>query len=187
LGAAILAVVYRKFTWAAVKDAAIATIKTNSMVMTLFLGGNAFQSIFMYLGGSDAISNLLLGLEVHSYVVLFIMMGCVFFLGMFIDWLGILLIVVPIFTPIAMELGFHPLWFATLICVNLQMAFLTPPFGYSLFYLKGIAPEEMTIVHIYKGVVPFICLQWAGLIICILFPYLVLWLPRLMFGADAVG
>jgi TRAP-type mannitol/chloroaromatic compound transport system permease large subunit len=71
--------------------------------------------------------------------------------------------------------------------VNLQMAFLTPPFGYSLFYLKGIAPEEMTIVHIYKGVVPFICLQWAGLIICILFPYLVLWLPRLMFGADAVG
>ncbi len=187
LGAVLLAILYGKFTWAAVKDACIATIKTNSMVMTLFLGGNAFQSIFMYLGGSDAISNILLGLQVHPMVVLFIMMGCVFFLGMFIDWLGILLIVVPIFTPIAMELQFHPLWFATLICVNLQMAFLTPPFGYSLFYLKGIAPDEMTIVHIYRGVVPFICLQWVGLIICILFPDLVLWLPRLFFGAQAIG
>ncbi|KIX14206.1 TRAP transporter large permease [Dethiosulfatarculus sandiegensis] len=187
LGAFLLAIIYRKLTWGAVKDAAIATLKTNSMVMTLFLGGNAFQSIFMYLGGSDAISNILLGLEVHSYVILFIMMGCVFFLGMFIDWLGILLIVVPIFTPIALELEFHPVWFATLICVNLQMAFLTPPFGYSLFYLKGIAPSEMSIVHIYRGVVPFIALQWVGLIICILWPEFVLWLPKAIFGAEAIG
>lgn len=186
-GAFLLAVLYRKLTWAAVKEASIATIKTNAMVLTLFLGGNAFQSVFMVLGGGDAISSILLGLEISPYVVLFIMMGCVFFLGMFIDWLGILLIVLPIFTPIAAELGFHPLWFATLICVNLQMAFLTPPFGYSLFYLKGIAPPEMTIVHIYKGVVPFICLQWVGLIICILLPDLVLWIPRFLFGADAVG
>jgi tripartite ATP-independent transporter DctM subunit len=186
-GAFLLAILYRKLTWAAVKDASIATIKTNAMVLTLFLGGNAFQSVFMVLGGGDAISSILLGMEVSPYVVLFIMMGCVFFLGMFIDWLGILLIVLPIFTPIAAELGFHPLWFATLICVNLQMAFLTPPFGYSLFYLKGIAPEEMTIVHIYKGVVPFICLQWVGLIICILFPKLVLWIPIALFGAEAVG
>ena len=187
LGSVLLAIFYNKFSWNAVKEAAISTLKTNSMVMTLFLGGNAFQSIFMFLGGSDAISNILLGLELHPIVVLFIMMGCVFFLGMFIDWLGILLIVVPIFTPIANELGFHPLWFATLICVNLQMAFLTPPFGYSLFYLKGIAPEEMTIVHIYRGVVPFICLQWVGLIVCILWQDMVLYLPRLMFGAEAVG
>ena len=186
-GAFLLALFYRKFSWAAVKDASLATIKTNAMVMTLFLGGNAFQSVFMGLGGGDAISDLLLALEVSPYVVLFIMMGCVFFLGMFIDWLGILLIVLPIFTPIAAELGFHPLWFATLICVNLQMAFLTPPFGYSLFYLKGIAPEEMTIVHIYKGVVPFILLQWVGLLVCIGFPDLVLWLPRALFGPDVVG
>lgn len=186
-GAFMLAILYRKLTWSAVVDAAIATVKTNSMVLTLFLGGNAFQSIFMGLGGGDAISNTLLGLEVNPYVVLFIMMGCVFFLGMFIDWLGILLIVLPIFMPIAQELGFHPLWFATLICVNLQMAFLTPPFGYSLFYLKGIAPVEMTIGHIYRGVVPFICLQWTALIICILSPKLVLWLPIALFGADSIG
>jgi len=106
---------------------------------------------------------------------------------MFIDWLGILLIVIPIFVPVAMELGFNQLWFATLLCVNLQMAFLTPPFGYSLFYLRGIAPSEMTIVHIYKGAIPFIILQWAGLFLCILFPEIVLWLPRLAFGVGAVG
>jgi tripartite ATP-independent transporter DctM subunit len=186
-GAFLLALGYRKLSWKAIKEASWSCLLTTSMVMTLFLGGNAFQAIFMGLGGGDAITNILLGMEVNRYVILFIMMGCVFFLGMFIDWLGILLIVLPIFIPIAMELGFHPLWFATLICVNLQMAFLTPPFGYSLFYLRGIAPPEMTIIHIYKGVVPFICLQWIGLIICILSPDFVLWIPRALFGAGAVG
>ncbi len=186
VGAFILAIRSRKLTWAAVIEAATSTLKTTCMVMTLFLGGNAFQSVFMGLGGGDAISNVLLGLEVNPYVVLFIMMGILFFLGMFIDWLGILLITLPIFVPIATELGFHPLWFATLVCVNLQMAFLTPPFGYSLFYLRGIAPPEMTIMHIYKGVIPFIILQWAGLILCIINADLVLWLPRLFFGAEMV-
>ena len=181
LGAIILALGYGKLTWVSVKNASLATLTTTSMVMTLFLGGNAFQSIFMGLGGGDAIYNILMGFNLSPYVILFIMMGCVFFLGMFIDWLGILLIVLPIFIPITQELGFDQLWFATLICVNLQMAFLTPPFGYSLFYLKGIAPEEMTIMHIYKGVVPFIFLQWIGLITCIVFPELVLWLPQAIF------
>ncbi|MBN1225964.1 MAG: TRAP transporter large permease subunit, partial [Deltaproteobacteria bacterium] len=142
---------------------------------------------FMGLGGGDAVTQMLIGTNLGPYGVLFIMMGIVFFLGMFIDWLGILLIVIPIFVPVAMELGFNQLWFATLLCVNLQMAFLTPPFGYSLFYLRGIAPSEMTIVHIYKGAIPFIILQWTGLFLCILFPEIVLWLPRLAFGVGAVG
>ncbi len=182
LGSIVLALGYRKLTWYAIEDAATSTLKVTSMVLILFLGGNAFQSIFMGLGGGDVISTVLLGLEVNRYVVLFIMMGCVFFLGMFIDWLGILLIILPIFTPIAAQLGFNELWFATLICVNLQMAFLTPPFGYSLFYLRGIAPPEMTMGTIYRGVAPFICLQWIGLITCILLPEVVLWLPRALFG-----
>jgi tripartite ATP-independent transporter DctM subunit len=182
LGSMVLALGYRKLTWYAVQDAATATLKVTSMVLILFLGGNAFQSIFMGLGGGDVISTVLLGLEVNRYVVLFIMMGCVFFLGMFIDWLGILLIILPIFTPIAAQLGFNELWFATLICVNLQMAFLTPPFGYSLFYLRGIAPPEMTMGLIYRGVAPFICLQWVGLITCIILPEVILWLPRTLFG-----
>jgi tripartite ATP-independent transporter DctM subunit len=182
LGATILAIGYRKFNWGSLLDSSIATLKITSMVMTLFLGGNAFQSVFMGLGGGDAVSDLLLGFKLNPYVVLFIMMGIVFFLGMFIDWLGILLIVIPVFTPVAQELGFDPLWFGTLICVNLQMAFLTPPFGYSLFYLRGIAPPEMTMGLIYRGVVPFICLQWVALITCIFWPPLVMWLPRVFFG-----
>jgi tripartite ATP-independent transporter DctM subunit len=182
VGAMLLALAYRRLTWETIADAATATMKITCMVMVLFLGGNAFQSIFMGLGGGDAVSSVLLGLEVHPYVVLFIMMGIVFFLGMFIDWLGILLIVIPVFTPVAQELGFDPLWFGALICVNLQMAFLTPPFGYSLFYLRGIAPPEMTMVKIYKGVLPFICLQWVGLIACIVYHPLVLYLPKALFG-----
>ncbi len=95
-------------------------------------------------------------MNVSPYVVLAIMMAVVFFLGMFIDWAAILLVVVPIFTPIAADLGFNPLWFAMLVCVNLQCSFLTPPFGYALFYFKGVAPPEYTIGDIYKGIVPFV-------------------------------
>jgi len=186
VGAVLLALVYRKLTWKAIYNASWSTFLTTSMIMTLFLGGNAFQAIFMGLGGGEVVTKLLLGFEIGPMGVLFIMMGIVFFLGMFLDWLGILLIIIPIFVPTAMELGFNQIWFATLICMNLQMAFLTPPFGYSLFYLRGIAPPEMTIIHIYKGVVPFICLQWAALIICIVYPKIILWLPMATFGASAI-
>jgi len=184
VGAIVLAILYRKFSWKIIKDACWTTTLTTSMIMTLFLGGNAFQAIFMGLGGGDAIANFLLGTELHPIALLFVMMAIVFFLGCFLDWLGILLIVTPIFGPVAMELGFNPLWFGTLICVNLQMAFLTPPFGYSLFYLKGIAPPEMSIYHIYKGVIPFVILQWIGLIMIIVWPDIILWAPRAFFGAS---
>lgn len=186
VGAILLALLYQKLTWKAIYNASWSTFLTTSMIMTLFLGGNAFQAIFMGLGGGEVVTKLLLGFDIGPYGVLFIMMGIVFFLGCFLDWLGILLIIIPIFVPTAMELGFNQIWFATLICVNLQMAFLTPPFGYSLFYLRGIAPPEMTIIHIYKGVAPFIALQWLGLILCIIFPKIILWLPQATFGAAAI-
>jgi tripartite ATP-independent transporter DctM subunit len=186
-GAILLAIGYRKFSWKILKDACWSTTLTTSMIMTLFLGGNAFQAVFMGLGGGDAIAGFILGTKLSPLVVLFLMMGIVFFLGCFLDWLGILLIVTPIFMPVSMQLGFNQLWFGTLICVNLQMAFLTPPFGYSLFYLKGIAPPEMTIYHIYKGVVPFVCLQWIGLLLCVFIPDIIMWAPRAFFGASVMG
>ncbi len=186
-GAIMLAVGYGKFTWKMIKDACWGTTLTTSMIMTLFLGGNAFQAVFMGLGGGDAIANFILGTNLPPMAVLFLMMGIVFFLGCFLDWLGILLIVTPIFIPVTMELGFNQLWFGTLICVNLQMAFLTPPFGYSLFYLKGIAPPEMTIYDIYKGVVPFVMLQWVGLILCIFVPDIIMWAPAKFFGPSVLG
>jgi TRAP-type mannitol/chloroaromatic compound transport system permease large subunit len=114
------------------------------------------------------------------------MMMVVFILGCFLDWIAILLIVVPIFIPVVQELEQNVIWFSTLICVNLQMAYLTPPFGMSMFYLKGIAPPEMTMTHIYKGVGPFVALQWIGLSLCMYFPQIILWIPQLLFGIDAI-
>jgi TRAP-type mannitol/chloroaromatic compound transport system permease large subunit len=108
------------------------------------------------------------------------MMVIVFLLGMFIDWLGIVLICFPIFLPIAEQLELNKLWFVVVIAVNLQASFLTPPFGYALFYLAGIAPPDVNITHIYKGILPFVGLMLVGLIICILFPDLILWLPSVI-------
>jgi TRAP-type mannitol/chloroaromatic compound transport system permease large subunit len=101
----------------------------------------------------------------------------IFFLGMLIDWIGILFITIPIFLPIATKLGFNPLWFVELIAVNLQMSFLTPPFAYSIFFVKGVAPPGVTTQDIYRGVIPFVALQAAGLALCIAFPEIILWLP----------
>ena len=102
--------------------------------------------------------DLLLGMDVSEYVILAIMMAVIFLMGMFIDWAAILLVVVPIFTPIALDLNFNPLWFAMLVCINLQTSFLTPPFGYALFYFKGVAPPEYTMGDIYRGIIPFVAL-----------------------------
>ena len=182
MGSSFLALIYRKLTWKVAKDAVYATLQTTSMILIIYIGGCCFSAVFLGLGGGGSIADFLLGLEVSPYVILWLMMITVFFLGMFIDWIAILLILLPVFSPIAKQLGFDSLWFATLICVNLQMAFLTPPFGYSLFFMKGIAPEGMTMNHIYKGVVPFVILQWIGLAICVYWPELVLYLPSIIFA-----
>ena len=182
LGALILALVKRKLTWPVVKKACIATLKTTSMVMLLFIGGTFFSSVFLGMGGGDVVSELLVGSGLNRWMVFFIMMFIVFILGMFIDWAAILLITVPIFLPIALDLGFDPLWFAIMLCVNLQCSFLTPPFGYALFYFAGVAPAGYTMVHIYRGIIPFVLLQVIGLILMTVFPQVTLWLPALFFG-----
>ncbi|MGK2906852.1 MAG: TRAP transporter large permease [Desulfuromonadales bacterium] len=182
VGAMVLAVFKRTFTWEVITQASISTAKTTAMIMALFIGGKLFSVVFLSMGGGDVVADALLGMDVSPYVVLAIMMAVVFFLGMFIDWAAILLVVVPIFTPIAMDLDFNPLWFAMLVCVNLQTSFLTPPFGYALFYFKGVAPPEYTMGDIYKGIVPFVIIQIIGLAIMIGFPEIITWLPSVFFG-----
>lgn len=182
VGALVLAAFSRKFTWPVIRDASLATLRTTCMVMLLFLGGKAFSVVFLSMGGGDVVSDLLLGLG-NRWAALGIMMLIVFILGMFIDWAAILLVTVPVFTPIAMDLDFNPLWFSLLMCVNLQASFLTPPFGYALFYFKGVAPPEVSMLDIYKGIIPFVVLQGIGLLLCALFPEIVLWLPAKLFGA----
>ncbi len=184
LGALILAIVNRKFNWTVMRESAFATMKTTSMVMMLFIGGKFFSTVFLSMGGGDVVADVLVGSGMNRWAVLVIMMGIVFLMGMFIDWAAILLVTVPIFMPIAMELDFNPLWFSLLLCVNLQTSFLTPPFGYALFYFKGVAPEGYTMGHIYRGIMPFVMLQILGLVILSIFPELITWLPGVFFGND---
>jgi tripartite ATP-independent transporter DctM subunit len=181
-GALLLALFNRKLNWTVLRDSCHSTLKTTAMVMALFIGGKLFSVVFIRIGGGDVVADLLIGTGLDRWVVLFIMMGVVFIMGMFIDWAAILMITVPIFLPIAMEIGFDPLWFSILMCVNLQTSFLTPPFGYALFYFKGVAPQEYTMMHIYRGIIPFVLLQVTGILILIAFPSLVTFLPDFFFG-----
>lgn len=181
-GALVLAILNGKFNWQVMKKSAHATMSTTAMVMMLFIGGKFFSTVFLSMGGGDVVADVLVGSGMNRYLVLLIMMGIVFLMGMFIDWAAILLVTVPIFMPIAMELDFDPLWFSILLCVNLQTSFLTPPFGYALFYFKGVAPEGYSMGHIYKGIMPFVLLQILGLVILAIFPGLITWLPSIFFG-----
>lgn len=181
-GAVLLALFNRKLNWTVLKESAYATLKTTSMVMMLFIGGKFFSAVFLSMGGGDVVADLLIGSGMNQWIILFIMMFIVFIMGMFIDWAAILLVTVPIFLPIAIELGFDPLWFSLLLCVNLQTSFLTPPFGYALFYFKGVAPSQFTMMHIYRGIMPFVVLQLISIGLLCLFPSLVTWLPGVFFG-----
>lgn len=182
VGALVLALVSRKLNWNVITQACISTARTTAMIMALFVGGKFFSVVFLSMGGGDVVADVLLGMDVNRFVVFGIMMAVVFFMGMFIDWAAILLVVVPIFTPIAMDLDFNPLWFAMMICINLQTSFLTPPFGYSLFYFKGVAPPEYTMGDVYRGILPFVMIQIFALATMIFFPQIITYLPDVFFG-----
>ena len=182
LGAFLLALFNKAISWDVIRKSSMATLKTTAMVMMLFIGGTFFSTVFLSMGGGDVVADLFIGSGMNPWLALGIMMLIIFILGMFIDWAAILLVTVPIFMPIAMELGFDPLWFAILMCVNLQTSFLTPPFGYALFYFKGVAPPEYNIMHIYKGIIPFVGIQILGLVVLALFPGICTWLPSFFFG-----
>ena len=180
LGSIILAAVYRRFNLGMLKDVSLITFRITAMILFVTVGASLFTSVFLYGGGGSAITDLLMKWNLGPWGVLAVVLVIVFFLGALIDWIGILLIIVPIFSPLLKSLGFDPLWVGLLICVNLQMSFLTPPFAYAIFYLKGIAPPQVQLSHIIRGVFPYVLLQATGLILCILFPQLCLWLPSLM-------
>ncbi len=176
----VLAAAYRQVDFQVIKEACKRTLQITSMILMIAVGAGFFTSTFVALGGDEVVNNFVLGLPFGKWGILFTMMGMLVVLGMFIDWIGIVFIVVPLFTPIANNLGFEPIWFALLVMINLQISFLTPPFAYSIFYLKGITPPEVQTTDIYRGVIPFVGLQVVGLILCIVFPKLITFLPNLM-------
>jgi tripartite ATP-independent transporter DctM subunit len=171
---------YRKFTWKGLYTAVVNTAKTTSMVILILVGAACFASIFLGSGGGPVVRGLILGIGLGKWGTFIVMMIILFILGMFIDWIGIIMITFPLFLPIAHELGFDKVWFVVTIAVMLQDSFLTPPFGYALFYLKGVAPPEVTTTDIYWGAFPFWRLMELGLIIVVIWPQTILWLANML-------
>lgn len=194
-GALFVSALHRRLNWLAIQEAAIATLKATAMVMWIFFGATMFVGFFIVKGGQTFVANTILGTGLPPYGILMLMMLILFVLGMFIDWVGILLLTVPIFLPIMKSLEWGglfglpgvrtedvPLWYGVIFMVNMQMAFLSPPFGYSLFYLKSVAPPEITMATIFRAAVQFMALQWLGVGLCILFPSIVVWLPSILYA-----
>jgi len=181
LGAYIIGLIKGRMKWKDLIQAAIGTIKATGMVMWTIFGANVFIALYIMVGGGDFVNNMLLGSGLGPWTVIWIMMGLVLLLGCFVDWVGILMLTIPLFGPIIRKLGFDPIWFGVLMSVNLQMSFLTPPFGMSLFYLKSVAPPECSTVDVWKSALPFLGLQFIGLLLCMLFPEIILWAPKLLF------
>lgn len=180
LGALILAVLNKRLNLANLQDAMQKTTRLTSMVFLIFIGATAFGLVFVGMGGDQLILDIFSGLPGGKWTFLILSMLLIFVLGFFLDFIEICFIVVPVLAPVAMVLGLDPLWFALLIAMNLQTSFLTPPFGFSLFYLKASAPPSLKLTAIYKGIMPFVFIQLIVLALLIAIPDLSLWLPSLM-------
>jgi len=179
----LLAIVYRKFSWKMLKLAAMETLKVSAFVVMIAAMSYAFVGIFMNAGAGDVVAEMILSVPGGKWASFAVVMLIVFVLGMFIEWIGIVFIVVPIFSIIFAKLGFDPLWAGMMVVVNLQMAFMTPPMAMSIFVLKGTAPKEygLTMGEIIKGVLPFVGIVAIVLVIMVFFPQIITWLPEKMF------
>ncbi|KMK68382.1 TRAP transporter large permease subunit [Puniceibacterium sp. IMCC21224] len=191
-GAFIVAAIHRKLSWHTIREASITTLKASAMVIWIMFGATIFVGLYVLEGGQQFVQNALEATGFGPWGILIIMMIVLIVLGMFLDWVGILLLCVPIFVPIVKALGAESfgldspddlvLWFGVLYLVNMQMSFLSPPFGYALFYLRGVAPAEIPMSDIFKSALPFLFLQIVGLLMCMFFPQIITWLPRLVYG-----
>ena len=150
------------------------------MILWITIGAKAYVSVFTGLGGADTLLNLIRDMQVHPYVILAAMMLILIFLGTVLDEIGIILLTVPVFLPIVKLLGFDEIWFGVLYAITIQTGYISPPFGYTLFYIKGPLPAHLGMGTVYRGVLPFMILQICALTICAAFPDLVTWLPSLM-------
>jgi tripartite ATP-independent transporter DctM subunit len=186
-GALVLAVLKGRCTWSNIQSVLMQTTHMTSMVFTLLIGAQFFSVVFRGMYGDEIIVDYITGLSFSPDLVLLVVLFLMFLLGFFLDFIEICFIVVPILGPILTgELNMDPVWVAILFAVNLQTSFLTPPFGFALFYLKGVAPVEVTTAHIFRGVVPFVFIQIVALGILLLFPPLVTWLPTYLFGTSSL-
>ncbi len=179
-GAILLALAYKKLTLPGLKDALLKTLEITALIMFLVAASNFFGAVFSKLGTPSLLTDFLLNLEVNRYVILAIIMAAIFLLGWPLEWVPIVLIVLPIVLPLVIELGFNLTWFAILVAVNLQTAWLSPPVALSAYFLKGVVPE-WDLKDIYLGMMQFMVIQVIGLVLIIIFPKIALWLPGVMY------
>ncbi|MBA3507978.1 MAG: TRAP transporter large permease subunit [Betaproteobacteria bacterium] len=176
----LLTILYGHFSGSGLYEALIKTLKITTMIMTVLLAGTLFTGVFIGGGGINT-ANILIGkMQLSPWMLLALMMLIIFIVGFFLDWISIVLIFVPLFTPLIKVAGFDPVWFCILFLIMIQTSYLTPPMAPAIFYLRAVAPPEITIRDMYKGVIPFITLQVFTLVIVMIFPKLVSWLPSVM-------
>jgi tripartite ATP-independent transporter DctM subunit len=187
VGAILLAAGNRQFSWRVLNDVMRSTLKISSMVFVILLGASVFSLVFRGLGGERIVDDVLTQLPGGVDGAVLVVMLLMFVLGFFLDTFEIIFIVVPITAPVLLGLGVDPLWLGVMIGINLQTSFLTPPFGFSLFYLRGVAPPSITTVQIYRGVLPFVALQLLALVTVWHFPELATWLPEQVYGTVAAA
>jgi tripartite ATP-independent transporter DctM subunit len=181
-GAVLLTLFYRKFSFAMLTDSVLKTLRITAMIMAILLGGTIFTGVFFAAGGITLTNQLVTYLDLHAWALLFLLLGLAFLAGFVLDWISILLIFIPIFMPLVTGAGFNPVWFCILFLIIIQTSYLTPPLAPAIFYLRGIAPASITLLDMYKGVIPFILLQMITLAIVMIFPQTVLWLPSKLLG-----
>lgn len=181
-GALLCSLIHKGLSWDGLKQALLSTTSLTAMVLWIMIGAVCFTHLLAYIGFSDLIKGAMAALPVSRWVVLAGMQLTFFILGMFLDPAGIIMLTTPIFVPMVGALGFDPVWFGVLFTVNMEMAYLTPPFGFNLFIMKGVVPKGITMDDIYRSIWPFVALQAMGLLLCIFIPDLVLWIPSTMSG-----
>jgi tripartite ATP-independent transporter DctM subunit len=181
LGALISAAVYRQFKWSILQEAAIRTFKLTGMIMWILFAAHAFSAAYQSMGAQDLIEGLMNMIPGGPWGIIVAMMVIVFLLAMVLDPVGIMLITLPVFMPIVESLGFDPIWFGILFVINMEIGYMTPPFGFNLFYLKGVVPPSITMKDIYSSIIPFVIVEIVGLGLIMIFPQIATYLPDLLF------
>nr|MCS5574060.1 TRAP transporter large permease subunit [Pseudomonadales bacterium] len=181
IGVILCTWIRKELKWQLIRESLHQTMMTCGVILWLVFGATALIGVYNLMGGIDFIKNLMTGLPFPPIMILLIMMAILLVLGFFIDWIGIMLLTMPVFVPIVVEMGYDPIWFGILFCMNMQISYLSPPFGPAAFYLKGVAPPEISLQDIYNSLWPFMALQILCLAIVMAFPQLALWLPSLAY------
>ena len=182
LGSLLIAALHRTLSWKVLKDSVLTTGRLLGMIMWIIVSAAAFGKIYQGLGAQALVKNFMVAFDLGPMGILILMLVSYIILGMFLETAAIVFLTIPLYAPIIIGLGFDGIWFGILYVMTCEMAYLTPPYGFNLFYMRAIAPKEITMIDIYMSIVPFVGLQAVGLVLVVIFPQIALWLPNLLFG-----